>query len=81
MEKGVIDVSLKMRREPWFKGEGFLCTFSVTLVIWFVSLLVCLGGEMEGGGKTYEPCASGITTRKSPETRLERLGRRTARPN
>lgn len=48
MEKGVIDVSLKMRREPWFKGEGFLCTFSVTLVIWFVSLLVCLGGG-EGG--------------------------------
>lgn len=49
MEKGVIDVSLKMRREPWFKGEGFLCTFSVTLVTWFVSLLVCLGGEGDGG--------------------------------
>ena len=26
MEQGVIDVSLKMRREPWLKGECFLCT-------------------------------------------------------
>lgn len=47
MEKGVIDVSLKMRREPWFKGEGFLCTFSVTLVICFV-FFACL--PREGGG-------------------------------